>query len=257
MTAATRADIAAALRSAGCVFAEEEAEIIASCATSGDDVDTMVKRRSAGVPLEQVVGWARFCGRRIAVEPGVFVPRRRTEFLVQQALSVVRPGAVVVDLCCGSGAIGTALAAAVDDLDLHATDIDPDAVRCARRNLPPDAHVYEGDLYEPLPARLRGSIDVLVANTPYVPTAAISLLPAEARVHERRVALDGGVDGLDLQRRMLGDAARWLSPTGHALVETSEAQAGVIAAFCAEHGLAATVAFSEELDAAVVAARFS
>ena len=125
--------------------------------------------------------------------PGVFVPRRRTEFLVRQAAALARPGDVIVDLCCGAGAIGAALAAAVDRAEVHAADIDPAAVRCARRNVPgPWGHVYQGNLYEPLPGRLRGRVGVLVANVPYVPTGEIGFLPPEARTHEPRVALDGG-----------------------------------------------------------------
>ena len=108
---------------------------------------------------------------------------------------------------------------------MHAADIDPAAVRCARRNIAAAGQVYEGDLYDPLPATLRGRVDILVANVPYVPTEEIGLLPAEARVHEARVALDGGADGLDLLRRVTAAAPPWLAPGGHLLVETSERQA--------------------------------
>src|SRR5207253_8147105 len=118
------------------------------------------------------------------------------EFLVHQAAllaSKARSRPVVLDLCCGSGAVGAALLASLGQIELHAVDVDPVALNCARRNIPADdGEVYEGDLYEPLPATLRGRVDVVVANAPYVPTAAIGLLPAEARLHEARVALDGG-----------------------------------------------------------------
>src|ERR1700688_4122281 len=164
--------IVSRLRAAGCVFAEDEARLLLSTARTPDELDAMVDRRVAGLPLEQVLGWAEFCGLRIAVAPGVFVPRRRTEFLVRQAAvlaraGMARPGDVIVDLCCGAGAIGAALAAALDRAEVHAGDIDPAAVRCARRTLPgPRGHVYLGDLYEPLPAGLRGRVGVLVANVP-------------------------------------------------------------------------------------------
>src|SRR6266542_3871965 len=142
---------------------------------------------------------ATVCGLRIAVDPGVFVPRRRTELLVRQAAALAAPGATIVDLACGSGAVGVAVAALVDGVTLYAVDIDPAAVRCARRNLAPlGGHVYAGDLYDPLPVRLRGLVDVLVANVPYVPTEAVDLLPPEARIHEPLVALDGGADALDV-----------------------------------------------------------
>src|SRR5262249_59252436 len=139
--------------------------------------------------LEHVLGWADFCGLRIAVDPGVFVPRRRTEFLVRQAVAIASPRPVVVDLCCGSGAVGAALAAVLDGAELHAADIDPAALRSPRRNIAPaGGHVYAGDLFEPLPAALRGRVGILAANLPYVPTAHVGLLPAEARLYEPRGA---------------------------------------------------------------------
>src|SRR5712691_12784356 len=128
--------IVSRLRAAGCVFAEDEARLLMCTARTPDELEAMVGRRAAGLPLEQVLGWAEFCGLRITVTPGVFVPRRRTEFLVRQAAALARPGDVIVDLCCGAGAIAAGLAAAVDQAEVHAADIDPAAVRCARRNVP-------------------------------------------------------------------------------------------------------------------------
>jgi release factor glutamine methyltransferase len=252
------------LRAAGCVFAEDEARLLIATARTPDELDAMVERRVAGLPLEQVLGWAEFCGLRIAVDPGVFVPRRRTEFLVQQALLLVRgdsippdppgtparPGAVIIDLCCGAGAIGAALAVVVDQAEVHAVDIDPAAVRCARRNVP--GHVYQGDLYQPLPARLRGQVGILAANVPYVPTGEIGFLPPEARAHEPLVALDGGPDGLDVLRRVAAGAPDWLAPGGHLLIETSERQAPLAGAIFAAAGLTARAAGSADLDATVV-----
>lgn len=213
----------------------------------------MVDRRAAGLPLEHVLGWAEFCGLRIAVGPGVFVPRRRTEFLVQQAAALARPRAVVVDLCCGSGAVGAALVAALDRVELYAVDLDPAAVRCARRNVAvAGGQVYEGDLYEPLPATLRGRVDVLVANAPYVPTEAIGQMPPEARMHEPRLALDGGADGLDVLRRVIAAAPPWLAPGGHLLVETSERQAPQLVEIVTRSGLIPRVASSDQPSATVV-----
>jgi release factor glutamine methyltransferase len=257
------------LRAAGCVFAEDEARLLVSAARTPADLDAMVNQRVAGAPLEHVIGWAEFCGLRIAVGPGVFVPRRRTEFLVRQAVDLARPAAspagprpasgqrqvVVVDLCCGSGAVGAALAAALGQIELHATDVDPAAVACARRNVAAaGGQVYEGDLYEPLPARLRGRVDILAANVPYVPTEEIGLLPPEARVHESRVALDGGADGLDVLRRVSAAAPQWLAPGGRLLFETSERQAPQAVATVTCDGLIPWVASSDELNATVVIA---
>jgi release factor glutamine methyltransferase len=213
----------------------------------------MVDRRASGLPLEHVLGWAEFCGLRLAVDPGVFVPRRRTEFLARQAIAQARGTAVVVELCCGVGAVSAVLAAALDLAEVHAADIDPAAVRCARRNLAAaGGQVYEGDLYAPLPAALRGRVDVLVANAPYVPTAEIRLQPPEARLHEPRVALDGGTDGLDVLRRVIAGAPSWLAPAGGVLVEASERQAPELAAAVTRAGLIPRVASCDELGATVV-----
>jgi release factor glutamine methyltransferase len=241
------------LRDAGCVFAEDEARLLIFAAQTLDDLTDMVDRRAAGMPLEHVIGWAEFCGLRIAVDQGVFVPRNRTEFLVHQAAAYARPGAVVVDLCCGSGAVGAAIATALGRIELYAVDIDPAAVRCARHNVAAfGGRVYEGDLFEPLPVTLRGCIDILVANAPYVPTESIRLLPPEARIHEARVALDGGKDGLDVQRRVAAEASFWLTAGGHLLVETSERQAPKTSEIFARKGLIPKVASFDEMDATVV-----
>ena len=259
-----RSDIVTRLRAAGCVFPEDEARLLVSAARTPADLAAMVDRRASGRPLEHVLGWAEFCGLRIAVDPGVFVPRHRTEFLVRQAAALARvaaspstalarPRAVVVDLCCGSGAVGAALVAALDWVELCAVDLDPAAARCARRNVAAaGGQVYEGDLYEPLPATMRGRVDVLVANAPYVPTEVVRLLPPEARMHEPRMALDGGADGLDILRRVISAAPIWLAPGGHLLIEASERQAPQTVDAVASSGLIPRLAGSEELSATVV-----
>ncbi|MFG3586256.1 putative protein N(5)-glutamine methyltransferase [Streptomyces sp. NPDC047990] len=245
--------VVSALRAAGCVFAEDEAELILSAARTPDEVTAMVDRRVSGLPLEHVLGWAEFHGLRVSVDPGVFVPRRRTEFLVGQAVALAGEVSLIVDLCCGSGAVGAALAAALGRPELHAADIDPAAVRCARRNVEPfGGVVHQGDLYGALPGTLRGRVDVLAANVPYVPTDEVGLLPAEARDHEPRTALDGGADGLDILRRVAEEAPRWLAPGGSVLVETSEIQAPLAVETFARSGLIARLAVSDEWYANVV-----
>ncbi|WP_404193616.1 putative protein N(5)-glutamine methyltransferase [Streptomyces tauricus] len=244
--------VVTALRSAGCVFAEDEARLILTTARTPAELTAMVDRRAAGQPLEHVLGWAEFSGLRIAVEPGVFVPRRRTEFLVRQALALASEAPVVVDLCCGSGAVGAALVASLPGAELHAADIDPVAVRCARRNVGERGRVYEGDLFGPLPRGLRGRVGVLAANVPYVPTGEVGLLPPEARDHEPLVALDGGGDGLDVLRRVVAEAPGWLAPGGSLLVETSERQVDVAAEIFAAAGLIPRVKVSEDLHANVL-----
>jgi release factor glutamine methyltransferase len=241
------------LRAAGCVFAEDEARLLVDEAASAAELEILVARRAAGEPLEHVLGWAEFSGLRIAVAAGVFVPRRRTEVLVEAAVTLARPGAVVVDLCCGSGALGLAVATAVDGVELHAADVDPAAVACARANVARvGGRAYSGDLFEALPAALRGRVDVLLANVPYVPTEAIALMPPEARLHEARVALDGGADGLDVARRVIVSAPLWLAPGGSLLFETSEAQASAAVAAATAAGLRARLVTDDERGATIV-----
>jgi release factor glutamine methyltransferase len=247
------ADLVARLRDAGCVFAEDEARLLTAAARDHAELDRLVRQRIAGTPLEHLLGWVEFDGLRIAVEPGVFVPRRRTELLVREAARRAPPRAVVVELCCGAAAVAAALTARLDDPEVHAVDVDPAAVRCARRNLP-GGHVYAGDLDAPLPRRLEHRVDVLVANAPYVPTGELGLMPAEAREHEPRVALDGGPDGLDVARRVVAVAPRWLGPGGILLVETSERQAPALADAAATAGLRPVVVHDENTGGTAVLA---
>ncbi|RSN24829.1 putative protein N(5)-glutamine methyltransferase [Amycolatopsis sp. WAC 01416] len=241
------------LRKAGCVFAEDEARLLTEEARTPAELDTMVQRRVDGEPLEVILGWAGFHGLRIAVEPGVFVPRQRSELLVRHAVTLAGPGAVVLDLCCGTGALGAAIAAELGEIRLYAADIEPAAVRCARTNIAEaGGQVFEGDLYTPLPASLRGRVDILVVNAPYVPTDAIALMPPEARDHEPRVALDGGHDGVDVHRRVAAEAPQWLAPGGHLLIETSESQAVNTAEAMAHNGLTPEVITDDELYATIV-----
>lgn len=245
--------VVARLRAAGCVFAEEEARLLLASATTADELEAMiVARADDGRPLEVVLGWAEFCGLRIEVDAGVFVPRRRSELLVREAAVRTGSGATVVDLCCGTAAVGLAVAAAVGPITLVAADIEPAAVACARRNVGDGGRVFAGDLFAALPDELRRQVDVLVVNAPYVPTDAIRLMPPEARDHEPWITLDGGPDGLDVQRRVVAGAADWLAPDGHLLIETGAAQAPTTAAVLARHGFEPTVTHDDDLEATVV-----
>ncbi len=257
------------------MFAEDEARLLIGATDDPAVLSDLVQRRESGVPLEYLLGWAEFRGLRIAVEPGVFVPRQRTAFLAAQAIALARKAAaarlaaaaasgwqlrqdgspvVVVELCCGAGAVAAAVAATVAGVELYAGDIDPVAVRCARRNLP-DAYVFAGDLDEQLPAALRGRVDVLVANAPYVPSDEVAMMPPEARDYEPLTALDGGPDGLDIARRVLALAPGWLAPGGQVLIETSIRQAPVLAEAVRRNGLVPRVARSAALNATVVVGR--
>ncbi len=259
----TLAGIVARLRTAGCVYAEEEAALILDQADGAADRDRLVEARVAGQPLEHVLGWARFAGLRIRVAPGVFVPRRRTELMVTQAVALApAPGpepVIVLDLCCGSGAVGAAVAAGLRAagraFELVATDLDPVAVRCARSNLPASARVLVGDLFAAVPVELRGRVDLLCANVPYVPSDALALMPREARDYEARWALDGGPDGLSVLRRLLTDAPGWLNPVGALLVEVSAGQRPAVEAAIGLAGLSAQAVHDDELAATVVIGR--
>ena len=239
------------------MFAEDEAALLRARADDDAHLEAMVVDRVAGRPLEQIVGWVEFCGLRVVVDPGVFVPRVRTEHLADLTVDLARAAdrPVVVELCCGVAAIGTVVLAALDDVELVVADVDPAAVASARRNLGDRALVLQGDLDQPLPDHLRGRVDVLVANAPYVPTDAVGSMPPEARDHEPLVALDGGADGLDVARRLVGVAHRWLAPGGHLVIETGRGQAAALLRGFVAAGLDARVTRDEERDATAVVGR--
>lgn len=244
--------VLAKLRAAGCVFAGEEAELLVAAATSSAHLDELLRRRVAGEPLETILGWAEFCGLRVVMTPGVFVPRARTELLVRRAIAA-QPR-VALDLCCGSGAVAAVLHRELPDVDVHSADIDPVAVECARRNVDPD-RVYCADLFHGIPADLRGRVDVITMSPPYVPTARIATMPVEAREHEPLRALDGGVDGLEIARQALADAAGWLAPNGLFLFETSRGQSEAAVEAAAAAGWSATVFIDDELEATTIECR--
>jgi release factor glutamine methyltransferase len=216
----------------------------------------MTQKRIDGWPLEQVLGRAELCGVRVHVCDGVFVPRRRSELLVREALAVAsrvsgRP--VVLDLCCGTGAVGVAVATLLGDAELHASDLDPGSISCAGRLVHGlGGALYLGDLYDALPDSLRGRVDVLVANAPYVPTGELAFMPIEAREHEPRIALDGGADGVDIQHRVVVGAREWLAPGGVLLVETSARQVPLTVVAFEAAGFVVRVVADEDLDATVV-----
>lgn len=273
--------LTARLRAAGCVFAEDEAVLLAERADDAAHLEALVARRVAGEPLEHVLGYVDFHGLRVAVDPGVFVPRQRTALLVDEAVALGRrvgrlrlpdggPGSdpggrpgggpdgrtVVVDLCCGAGALGLATAVGLGGavaVALHASDVDPAAVACAARNVAAvGGTASAGDLFDPLPPGLRGRVDLLLANVPYVPSGEIPLLPREARDHEAHVALDGGGDGLDVLRRVAAEAPAWLAPGGHLLTESGERQAAGAVAVLDRAGLVARVVRDDDIGATIV-----
>lgn len=248
--------VVARLRAAGCVWAEDEAALLEEEAGTAADLEVLLARRVAGEPLETVLGWAGFLGRRLVVARGVFVPRRRTELLARTTLAQVaarsgtpRPGRlVVVEMCCGVAPVAACLEALA--VEVHAADTSAVALECAARNVP-TAALHAGDLYAALPEGLRGRVDVLAANAPYVPSDRIATMPPEARDHEPAVALDGGRDGADLHRRLAAGAADWLAPGGVLIIETSAAQAHLTTGAMAAVGLATEVRVDDEVGGCV------
>ncbi|WP_327004981.1 putative protein N(5)-glutamine methyltransferase [Dactylosporangium sp. NBC_01737] len=245
------------LRAAGCVFAEDEAALLTEAA-AGDaaSLEGLVERRVAGHPIEYLVGWALFAGERFAVADGVFIPRHRTGLLAMTAHDMIHSGHTVLDLCCGTGALGATATRGIPGVRLVAADIDPVAVACARRNLP-GFEVYEGDLFDALPRDLRGRVDVLLANVPYVPTHQIAFLPEEFRVHERRAALDGGDDGLRVLRRVAAQAPGWLAPGGHLLTEAGDAQLDAAHGILRDAGLEPRTVTDPETETSIVVGSMS
>ena len=241
------------------MFADDEAALLIEAAGgSPERLEALTDRRVGGEPLETVLGWAEFCGLRIGVRPGVFVPRRRTELLAELACAALTQGGLAVDLCCGSGAIAVTFTHRVPGAQIHAADVDPVAVACAAANLTAvgaaGAQAHCGDLFDALPAELRGRIAVLAVNAPYVPTDQIALMPPEARDHEPAVALDGGSDGLEIHRRVAATAAEWLAPGGTVLIETSRQQAAGTEQALAGGGLCTRVRRDRDRSATVVTA---
>jgi len=225
------AELVSRLRRAGCVFAEEEARILRGASRDAAELDRMCRRREAGEFLEHVVGSVELMGERLAVRPGVFVPRQRTVLLIEQTLAAARcrERPVVLDDYCGAAPVAALIARRVPGADLHAADADRRALGSARRNLPPSAQLHQGDGFAALPGSLTGRIDVIAAVPPYVPDSAEDLMPREARDHEPQVALRGGRDGLDQVRRLIQEAPGWLAPGGQLLIEMHQAQARAMA----------------------------
>ena len=245
--------LVARLRAAGCVFAEDEAALLRDLPVSKREA--AIAARIAGAPLEHVLGWVELDGVRLAVGPGVFVPRQRSRFLVQEAAARTLPDSLVLDLCCGNGALGRLLAERVE-VSVHACDIDPVAVALAVRNLAPvGGTASTGDLFEAVPPALRGRLGTILANVPYVPTEAEELMPRDVRASEPLRTRAGGADGLDVLRRVALAAPDWLAAGGVLLSELAEHQEVAAVAVMTDAGLITTTAQDEDGTVVVIGAR--
>lgn len=250
------AELVARLRAAGCVFAEDEAGVLRAASDDDESLERMVVRREAGEPLEVIVGFADFAGLRIPVARGVFVPRVRTELVARLASRLAPPSSIVVDLCCGAGAIAAAVAQQRPDVTVWAADIDPLAVALASGTLAPfGAQALVSDMGNALPPSLSGQVAVVASCPPYVPTHEVALMPGEARDHEPLAALNGGADGVAMQALVFEAALELLTADGVCIVETSEHLADATLGVAAAAGFAAYLETDDDIGAVVVVAR--
>ena len=188
----------------------------------------VIRRRAGGEPIAHILGYTEFAGLRMRVRPGAFVPRQSSEFLVDQALRRLRGRRrpVVVDLATGVGPIAMGIAAAVPTATVFGTDISGDALRQARANAAElvlrNLEFLKGDIYAPLPDRIRGNVDVVTAHAPYVPRDEVEDLPLEVRGFEPEDTLtDYSEHGLGLLTRIAEDGRTWIRPGGWLVIEVS------------------------------------
>ncbi|MFB7721813.1 peptide chain release factor N(5)-glutamine methyltransferase [Nocardia sp. NPDC056100] len=212
----------------------------------------LVARRAERVPLQHLTGTAAMGEIDLAVGPGVFIPRPETELLFAWALAQLEAVGhehqpIVVDLCTGSGALALAIAHARPDVQVHAVELDSEAIAWARRNAlqladegdtPIDLHA--ADVTDPeLLTQLTGTVDIVVSNPPYIPAAAE--LDPEVADHDPHRALFGGPDGLDVIRPMVPNIARLLRPGGAVAIEHDDTNGSGVAALLTAAGFTAVV----------------
>lgn len=213
-----------------------------------DHFRNLVRRRAQGEPLQQILGETEFYSRVFKVEQGVFIPRPETERLVEEAAALVAPpdrrllAPVAVEIGCGTGIVGISLALEIPRLTVHATDINPLAVQLTKHNahtLGAEAriHVQQGSRFDPLPAHLKGQVDLVVSNPPYIRAEDIPGLAAEVADHDPVEALDGGPDGLVFYRALASSVGEWLRPGGHVAVEIGDEQGQDVEDIFAASGL--------------------
>lgn len=244
-----RADVVAILRRGGIETCEAEARWILEAAglparTGGpsgagepdaEQIEpralSMARRRAGGEPLQYLTGVTGFRTIELAVGPGVLVPRPETEIVAEVAISRLPTGGTLVDVGTGSGAMALAIKTERSDATVVATEVSEDASRWARINIETlglDVGLLTGDLFDPLPVKLRGRVDVIVSNPPYVSTGEADDLPSDVVEHEPHRALFAGPDGLSVIRRLGEGAPGWLRPGGALVLEIGAAQgAGV------------------------------
>ncbi|CAN5895794.1 peptide chain release factor N(5)-glutamine methyltransferase [soil metagenome] len=195
-----------------------------------DNVEHLARHRCEGTPLQYLEGSAAFVDFEVIVDRRVLIPRPETEGLYELAIALCDSPSVIVDLGTGSGVLAIAMARRNPAAAVHGVDLSPEALELAGVNvarLAPQVHLHHGDLFSPLPRDLKGQIDLVVANPPYVSTSEWSRLPLDVQ-REPHIALVGGVTGDEVLRRIAADAAPWLSPGALVVCEIGETQAGVM-----------------------------
>lgn len=182
-------------------------------------------KRLTGEPVAYLTGRREFMGLDFTVSPSVLIPRPETELLVETALTLLPPSPTMIDVGTGSGAIAVSLASLLPDAVVYAIDLSPAALDIARLNavrhgVGERVCFFQGDLLEPLAGSVTdGRVDLIAANLPYIPIDDLPGLPREVRLFEPSLALDGGVDGLDLVRRLISAAPDFLKQDGYLLME--------------------------------------
>ena len=198
-------------------------------------IEQLAKRRAEGEPLQYILGQAPFMGLEFAVRPGVLIPRRDTEILVEHALPYCK-GKRVLDLCTGSGCIGISVAAFGHPASVVLSDISTDALDVARENATRHGVsplFYEGDFLDAIPDGV--TFDVILSNPPYITLDEMETLPLDVRQYEPTLALEAGPDGLDAYRRILDGVSRVLVPGGYLFFEIGYAQGTAVSALMQEH----------------------
>lgn len=196
-----------------------------------DLLEDLIDRRAAGEPLQYLMGRQSFRSLELEVGPGVLVPRPETEILVERALGLLRglEKPLVADIGCGSGAIALSIAMEHPGARVYATEVSPEAMRWAERNLgsnlEADVFLGLGDMFDPIPPELKGKFDLVVSNPPYLSEQEIAEAPADVRDHEPAIATVAGPTGLEVSARLASAALDWLRPGGNLLLETHPGQA--------------------------------
>ena len=210
--------------------------------------ETLIRKRQAGVPLQYLEGYVDFGPIRVAVDERALIPRPETEQLWELVTRLVPASlaSVIVDIGTGSGALALALAHSYPQAEVIATDISPKALDLARENVSANRweagriELRKGDLFDAMPRSLRGGVDMVVSNPPYVAESEWADLPAEVKA-EPYPALVAGPRGTEILERLAAEVGEWLRPSGTVIVEIGEGQADEVQEAFGAGGIAARI----------------